>query len=88
MKILPFSNFLELTLPRLLPKESGYVPVMSITYLGLVRIFSTKFHPNPSILRVFQDFRSPPNFSQYHRIRSGFKIRALRHYILPNIKFH
>ena len=36
---------------------------MSITYLGLVLILPTKFHPNPSTLSVFLDppHSNPPN---------------------------
>ena len=32
---------------------------MSITYLGLVLILPTNFHPDLSTLSVFQDFMSP-----------------------------
>ena len=71
------------------PKESGSVPVMSITYLGLMFIFPINFHPGPSTLSVFRDFRFPHTKSpQCHLIWSGFKIRALRHNILSIIKFH
>ena len=45
------------------PKESEFVLFMSITYLGLVLIFPTKFHPDPSTLSIFQDFRFPPPMS-------------------------
>jgi len=41
-------------------KESGSCLVMSVTYLGLVLILPTKFHPDLSALSVFQD-PPPPN---------------------------
>ena len=49
-----------LEIPPNSPKKSGSGPVMSITYLGLVLILPTKFHPDLSTLSVFQDFRFPP----------------------------
>ena len=57
-RYLIFSNFSELLPPPKKESESG--PVMSVTYLGLVLILSTKFHPDLSALSVFQDFRPPP----------------------------
>ena len=55
-------------------------------YLGLALIFPIKFHPDPSTLSVFQDFRFPPsNSPQCHQTQSGFKIRALRHNIIPTV---
>ena len=41
-------------------KEIRSIPVILITCLGLLLIFPTKIHPDPSILSVFQDFMSPP----------------------------
>ena len=76
LKIPHFSNFSELPPPPPnYPKESRSVPVMSIMYLGLVLIFPTEFHPDPSTLSVFQDFRFPPPKSspQCHQILSGLK---------------
>ena len=62
---------------------------MSNIYLGLVFIFPTMFHPDPSTLIVFQVLGFPlPTPRPHHQIRSGFKIRALRQDILLNIKFH
>ena len=89
LKIPHFSNFLELPPPPQLPKREwirfGYVN----HYLGLVLIFLTKFHPDPSTLSVFQDFRfPPPNSPQCPQIQSGFEITTLRHDFLPNIKLH
>ena len=60
---------------------------MSKMYLRLLLIFPTKFHPDPSTLSVFHDFRFPPNSPQCHQILSEFKIRSLRHDILLNINF-
>ena len=56
-------------------------------YLVRVLTFPIKFHPDPSTLSVFQDFRFPSP-TQCHQIHLGLKIRVLRHDILPNIKFH
>ena len=54
-KYLIFSNFSELLPPPNSTKESGYGPVMSFTYLGLVLILPTKFLPGLSALSIFQD---------------------------------
>ena len=79
-KYLIFSIFLGLTLHINSPKESRSVPIMSMPYLGLVLIFPTKFHPNPSTLSVFQDFRFRHHPQLLlHQIRPGFKIKALRY---------
>ena len=74
-KYLIFSNFSELLPPPPnSTKENGPVrlcqspildlcvffqKVYSVMYLVLTIIFTTKFHPDPSTLSVFQDFRSP-----------------------------
>ena len=44
----------------------------SKAYNMLTMCYSSPSHPHP----------------QCHQIRSGFEITALRHNILPNIKFH
>ena len=41
------------------PKKSEIGPVMSVTYLQLVLILLTKFHPDLFSLSLFQDFQSP-----------------------------
>ena len=49
-KYLIFSNFSKLLPPPSnSTKESGSGPVMSVTYLGLMIILSTKFHPDLSL---------------------------------------
>ena len=56
---------LEICPPLDTPKDRGSGSFMSIIYLGLVLILSTKFHPDLSSLSVFQDFwslsRTSPN---------------------------
>ena len=69
-------------------KQSRSSPVKSITYLRHLLILATKFHPDLSTLRVSQDVQFPPPTPppQCHKIWSRFKIRALRHEFLLNIK--
>ena len=50
LKIPHFFYFFRNNPPPNYPKESGSILFMSIMYLGLVLIFSTKFQPNPSTL--------------------------------------
>ena len=94
-----FSIFLELILPQLPQREqirSGYVnPV----YSTCAYFFLPIFIPIPPLC-AFPKIFGPPQLLLHrirsgfkmralrHDIRSGFEIRALRHDILPNIKFH
>ena len=75
------------------PKESGSVPIISITYLELIRILSVKFHLDVSTPCVFQDFRSPrfpfpPSSPLHPQIRFELKIEHLRHKLFLYIRFH
>ena len=72
------------------PRAKAADPVMSITYLGLVLILPTKFHPDLSYSKRFPRFPVPLSTPppQPHRIWLRFKIRALRHEFLINKKFH
>ena len=60
LKIPHFFYFFRINPPPNSPKERWSVPVISMTYLGLVLSFSTRFHPDTSTLSVFQHFMLPP----------------------------
>ena len=68
------------------PKESESDTVTSITDQGHLLLLSTKLQPGSSTSSVFQDF--PLQLPPMSKDLVGFEIRALRHDILLNIKFH
>ena len=75
-KYLIFSIFLELTLPPPTPqKRADPFRLWHIPHLGLVLIFPTKFHSNPSTLSIIQDFRFRPPSPNFPFTGSGQDLR-------------